>query len=111
LTSKFRDEQDMRDLILQFVAQLPKKVSRIQSLIERQDAQGLRQLVHQLKGAGGGYGFDSITEMAARAEAPLKAGQSLQQVEQEVQALVELLRSVEGYDRTAEADDPPAAPR
>jgi HPt (histidine-containing phosphotransfer) domain-containing protein len=96
LVSKFSDDEDMRELIDLFAGELPKKVAAIQRLAAAQDAAALRTLCHQLKGAGGGYGFDSITELAGLAEAPLKAGASVEQVQAQIQALIDLLRSVQG---------------
>jgi HPt (histidine-containing phosphotransfer) domain-containing protein len=103
LCSKFQDDEDMQELLELFASELPKKVASIQRLVAARDVAGLRTLCHQLKGAGGGYGFDSITELAAQAEAPLKDGATIEQVQVQVQALVDLLRSVQGYDPAAEA--------
>ena len=54
----------MAILIAEFVASLP---TRAHAILERIDG-GLidqaRALAHQLKGAGGGYGFPCITEAA-----------------------------------------------
>ena len=43
-------------------------VDRIRELVERGDFQQVRLLGHSMKGAGGGYGFDPITDYASRIE-------------------------------------------
>jgi len=108
LVSKFHDDEDMRDLLDMFAGQLPDKVAKMQRMMSEGDIQNLRTVCHQLKGAGGGYGFDCITELAAKAEAPLKAGATIEQVKGEIQALIDLLRSVEGYDQKLEKIPSPA---
>jgi len=54
-------------------------------------------VVHQLKGAGGGYGFPEITEAAATAEKCVKAQEVTEAIAAEVNSLIRLIRSVEGY--------------
>ena len=58
----------------------------------------LRRLVHQLKGAGAGYGFPNITEAAKKTESLIKATAECEAVQAAVNELVELIRGIEGYD-------------
>ena len=60
------------------------------SLSAASDLEELRRVVHQLKGAGGGYGFPKITEIAARAEANIKAQADCQTIQAGVNELIEL---------------------
>jgi HPt (histidine-containing phosphotransfer) domain-containing protein len=57
----------------------------------------LRRAVHQLKGAGGGYGYDRVTQLATEVERALEQEDSLESIQVEVNALIALARSVEGY--------------
>jgi HPt (histidine-containing phosphotransfer) domain-containing protein len=66
----------------------------------------LERSVHQLKGAGHGYGFTGITEIAARAEQRIRAKAALPAVKAEVDELVRLIRSVQGYDPRRETAPP-----
>jgi HPt (histidine-containing phosphotransfer) domain-containing protein len=86
-----------------FVSRLPERVSQIQHSLEEGDLDTLRQAVHNLKGAGSGYGFAPLTDQSARAEQALKAEQSLEQIRREVEQLVGLIRQVDGYDSKGEA--------
>ena len=58
--------------------------------------------MHQMKGAGGGYGFADITTYAAKAEQAVKEGCPLERISAEVESLVQLVRRVQGYQATNE---------
>jgi CheY-like chemotaxis protein len=93
-----------------FVSRLPERVNQIRNLLDGGDLENLRKAVHNLKGAGSGYGFAPLSEQSARAEDALRAQQSVDQVRREVEQLVELIRRVSGYDATAERGGASAAP-
>ncbi len=88
----------MKQLIAEFVAGLPEEVDRLNDLLQRNEIDLLKRAVHQLRGAGGGYGFDSITEAAAKAENSIKASVDLETLRAEVESLIALIRRVEGFE-------------
>lgn len=104
----------MARLMVRFISKLPERVARIESLSRENDLESLRQAVHQLRGAAGGYGFPKVTESAGRAETSIRNGDPLETVRKEIDSLVELVRSIEGYDRrnetavTSAADNAPS---
>ena len=102
IASTFANDPVMVDIIGEFVAGLPARVASLSTLAAADNVAELRLLVHQLKGAGGTYGFDSITAEAAGLDAQLKAIKSAEPLLAEVESLIELIRSVEGYNRAAE---------
>src|SRR5205085_1318672 len=102
LKSEFADDADMRAVLAEFIADLPGQVSRIAGLVEEGNVEELRRMVHRLKGAGGGYGFPRITQAAGAAEQRVKECETVEEVGREVEALIELVRSVEGYDPSRE---------
>lgn len=102
LRSSFADDPDMTEVLQEFVASLPGRVGELERLLEAGKFMELRRVVHQLKGAGGGYGFDRITELAATTEQSLKEDAPLETIQAEVQTLAALVRSVEGYHRELE---------
>lgn len=83
ILSEFAGDPEMATLIREFVETLPTRVLAIQELVKDGSLEQARSLAHQLKGAGGGYGFPQVTiaaravEMAIRdrraAEIPLAA--------------------------------------
>ncbi len=59
--------------------------------LHRSDITQLSILSHKLKGSAGGYGFDSISDAAARLEqATLEAEADLSSVSERVEDLIEL---------------------
>src|SRR5258706_36957 len=61
-----------------FLGNPPASVCRLKSLLEQQNLDHLQKIAHRLKGSGGLYGFDSITNTAAQLEAGLKQQQALE---------------------------------
>ncbi|HZK80950.1 MAG TPA: response regulator, partial [Humisphaera sp.] len=102
LRSEFINEPAVQRLLEKFVERLPERVTTLKTLMEEQNLQALRQAVHQLKGAGGGYGFPRITEAAAVAEDHIRGQADLESIRQDIEALVATVRSVHGYDRNRE---------
>ena len=102
IRSALAGDPDLAELLPLFVAELPQQVSRLLNLLEQRNLQELRRLVHQIKGAGGGYGFQPITDLAGAAERRILADEALEAVEEQVQSLIELMRRVEGYDHQRE---------
>lgn len=66
ITSEFAGDPDMAILITEFVASLPGRAHAILDRINQGAIEQARTMAHQLKGAGGGYGFPQVTD-AARA--------------------------------------------
>ncbi len=102
LPSAFATDPKYARLLERFVARLPDRVSKLTRLARAGDLAGLKQAVHQLKGAGHGYGFAALTAHAARAEDAIKSPADLASVEAEVNALIDLIRRVDGYNPTFE---------
>jgi signal transduction histidine kinase/ActR/RegA family two-component response regulator/HPt (histidine-containing phosphotransfer) domain-containing protein len=94
----------MRHAVVGFVARLPARVNSLLTLSASQDMEELRRLVHQLKGAGSGYGFPNITEAARKTESLIKATAECQAVQGAVNELIDLIRGIEGYDPNREQD-------
>ncbi len=102
IRSDFADDAVMKEIVEQFVNGLPEHTARLRQLIEAADLDSLRRVAHQLKGSGGGYGFSAISARAAEIESGIKEAASLDSIRRQVEGLVELLRCIEGYDRTKE---------
>ena len=60
---------EMKQLTANFVEELPSRMARINAALADQQWAELRTLMHQLKGASGGYGFPDLGKMAGRIEA------------------------------------------
>jgi PAS domain S-box-containing protein len=73
LHSTFADDPEMKPLVARFVAALPARIAELRAEAEVAGSTTLPRLVHQLKGAAGGYGFAPITAAAAELERILLA--------------------------------------
>jgi len=71
IASEFADDADMMELVGFFLAELADRIGQIDDAWQTDNRTELRQLAHQLKGAGGGYGYPVITESAAKLEKEL----------------------------------------
>ena len=63
-----RDNPSFTDLVLEFVEGLDDRLSNMDRVLSVGDFKALQVAAHQLKGTGGGYGYPSITERAAKLE-------------------------------------------
>lgn len=61
-------DPDLEDLIPGFLNNRAKDVKSINDLLDKEDFATIRILGHSMKGAGGGYGFDPITEIGDKIE-------------------------------------------
>ena len=73
-----RIDPELEDLIPGFIQNRRKDVAAILDGLDQEDFEPARSLGHSMKGAGGGYGFQAISEMGAALEKAAKAGDSAQ---------------------------------
>jgi PAS domain S-box-containing protein len=98
IKSSLAGNSRMMKIIPEFIDGLPGEVLKMTDLLERNDLAELQQVVHQLLGACGGYGFDPVTEPAIRAEDSIKSGQAIESITAEIKSLIEVIRRIDGYD-------------
>jgi PAS domain S-box-containing protein len=98
IKSSLRGHPRIGKIIPEFVGGLPNEVRKMTDLLERNDLDQLRIIIHQLRGASGGYGFDLITESAATVDESIRSGKALKEITAEVHSLIEAIRQIEGYD-------------
>jgi HPt (histidine-containing phosphotransfer) domain-containing protein len=61
-------DEDLADLIPDYLEHRADDVEAIRSAIALRDFEAVRILGHGMKGSGGGYGFDEITDIGAALE-------------------------------------------
>ena len=66
--STLLDEPDLTHLIEKFIAYLPGNIESLIKAAQQQDWDTIKDVAHQLKGLGGGYGYPGITQLAAKLE-------------------------------------------
>jgi PAS domain S-box-containing protein len=68
ILSTFRNDPDMADITAGFVRHLPERLAEMRQAAEAGRWEVLRRLAHQVKGAGGSYGYLCLTEAAREVE-------------------------------------------
>ena len=61
-------DPDLMDLIPGFLENRRNDVRVLQEALSQGDSECIRKLGHQMKGVGGGYGFDAITDLGRALE-------------------------------------------
>jgi len=95
IRSIYESDPDMIEIVQEFAQELPSRATSVEDLLREGELAELQRLAHQLKGAGGGYGFAPITEVAASLEQALKEGADAMVVRDRAATLCETLRAVE----------------
>ena len=65
-------DKDLEDLIPEFLDNRRGDVESIRGAVASDDYETVRVLGHSMKGSGGGFGFDDITEIGAALEQAAK---------------------------------------
>lgn len=66
-------DPDLEDLIPIFLENRNEDVTALQEALSQGDFERVRVLAHNMRGAGGGYGFEAITQIGKRMEEAAKA--------------------------------------
>lgn len=74
LSMLLENDPTFAELVGRFVNQLPGIIAAIEQLTAAEDWETLRGRLHELKGAGGGYGFPQLSTTAGRMNFALSAG-------------------------------------
>jgi HPt (histidine-containing phosphotransfer) domain-containing protein len=94
IRSVFEDDPDMLEIVREFAIELPERAAEIEHTLASGDPGRLQTIAHQLKGAGGGYGFQPITDSAAQLEHALKQGHPQSVIKERCSELCAILRAV-----------------
>jgi HPt (histidine-containing phosphotransfer) domain-containing protein len=86
--------RDLEDLIPAFMARRQEDVGKLREALDSGDVETLRVTGHSMKGTGGGYGFQGLSEIGAAIEAAAKEGR-LDAVREGVERLEDYLARVE----------------
>jgi HPt (histidine-containing phosphotransfer) domain-containing protein len=87
-------EKDLADLIPGFLERRGDDVRKLRDALDASDMESLRVTGHSMKGTGGGYGFDGLSEIGAAIEKAAKSG-DLDAVRARVDELVDYLARIE----------------
>lgn len=88
------DDEDVLELAPGYLASRRNELAVLREAAAKRDFDILRGLGHKMKGSGGGFGFDRISEIGGNLESGAKA-QDMASVEREIAALQDYLDRVE----------------
>jgi HPt (histidine-containing phosphotransfer) domain-containing protein len=71
-------DPDLTELVEIFVRDLPERLAEIQRFAAFEDWPAVRRLAHQLKGAGGSYGFPHLSLAATELESAVKRSDNVE---------------------------------
>ncbi len=95
LRSEFAADPEMLELVELYVADMPDRVALLRRHWDAHEAEDVRRIAHQLKGASAGYGFPTVGEAARELEEALKdETQELERLAAEFDALVDVCSRV-----------------
>ena len=87
-------DPDLADLVPGFLNNRRRDVDRLKALLEVDNFADIRMIGHNMKGAGGGYGFDPITDLGGTIERAALACDT-QTIEQSIAQLADYLARVD----------------
>ncbi len=90
----------MKKIIKEFVEGLPDEIMQMRQFLEKDDLLSLRRAAHRLRGTGGGYGFDAITQLSGDVEDAINAADNRKSINQKINLLFDLIRRCEGFDES-----------
>jgi histidine phosphotransfer protein HptB len=94
IRSTMADDSEMEDLLRAFAETIPQKRETLRAFHREGSLEKLRGWAHQLKGAGGGYGFPGLSEAAADLEVACGT-QNANRITQSVDRLADYLSRIE----------------
>ena len=87
-------DEDIADLIPGFLKNRRKDVETLKEALQQADYESIRILGHNMKGVGGGYGFDAITDIGMSLEQAAKEKYT-REIRKQAEALSNYLERVE----------------
>ena len=95
--SRLASDPRFSRMVSEFADAMITRTESFADALRRSDIEQLSMLSHKLKGSAGGYGFDSISDAAARLEqATLVAEANISSVSEHVEDLIQLCHRARG---------------
>lgn len=87
-------DPDIEELIPEFLQRRHTDIAAISDALKKGDYETIRILGHSMKGSGGGYGFDAISDIGRRLEQAAK-DKHLEEIHKQTKALSDYLERLE----------------
>lgn len=86
-------DRELEDLIPGYLENRKKDIEKIESSLNQSDFETIRVTGHSMKGSGGGYGFDRISEIGKSIEEAAKS-QDVPTIKNEIKNLGDYVNNV-----------------
>ncbi len=73
ISALIEEEPELIDLVFRFVNNLPNTLEKITQASKNKNWDELKNIIHQLKGVGGGYGYPMLTAISAKIQFQLES--------------------------------------
>lgn len=93
---KVQVDEELMDLVPGYLERVQKNISEMRSLAQEGQYEKVRVIGHNLKGSGGGYGFEKVSEIGAQIEKAARDSQA--------DMIVSLCDEMEGYLKNVEIE-------
>ncbi|VAV84645.1 hypothetical protein MNBD_DELTA01-1852 [hydrothermal vent metagenome] len=87
-------DEDLEDLIPGYMKNRRSDIEKITAALLTGDLETIRIIGHSMKGSGGGYGFDPVTDIGGALEEAAK-GSNTEEIKKQAEALSEYINSIE----------------
>jgi HPt (histidine-containing phosphotransfer) domain-containing protein len=87
-------DSDLEDIVPGFLENRSKDITTIMEALLNNDYEAIRIIGHGMKGSGGGYGFDKISDIGREIEIEAKSGNS-EKINEQIVKLSSYLERIE----------------
>ncbi|SDM29131.1 Hpt domain-containing protein [Halarsenatibacter silvermanii] len=87
-------DEDLKELIPMFLENRRQNIEDLQKLLAEKNYEEIEKLGHKIKGSGGGYGFDRVTELGRDIE-EAAAAEDHSSLQKSIEELAEYMEGVE----------------
>lgn len=91
---KVNIDPELEDIVPIFLSNMEKNLDQLQKAITNADFETSRTIGHNMKGSGGGYGFDLVTDIGMKIEEAAKA-QDEKTIKDGLATLIDYMKNVE----------------
>ncbi|WP_425615494.1 Hpt domain-containing protein [Anatilimnocola sp. NA78] len=92
-------DEDLAEIVHMFVDELPSRVTQLLNSLEDHQLGEVARFAHQLKGAGGSYGYPQLTPVAARVEVLAKQFANEMTIRSAIDDLVNVVNKIRAAAR------------
>lgn len=102
LISSMAADAGMKDLINEYVAELPKLLHTLEEAFANEDLDALASAARRVKGQAGSYGFEPISESAAKLETAVQDAQPTELIKSQIDDLAKLCQLARGIGESSQ---------